>query len=281
MSQPNYYELFGVSPLASSEEIRAAHRELVKRYHPDIYWTSEDKARATEKLRAINEAYAVLGNAERRKEYDASRVAAARSPEPVARERSAPQRPARQQPARRARVQNVPRTNVPHWSIQVRETLQWAKKFFTFRRLVGAVAGLALIAAAAYSLTRPPPITPAWILLERTEVEPAASRSLGATKGWEQVGSFGLRAACVENLKARVALDQQESSQAVFDEVNGTVAITVLVAKGDDPPLKAKEPLSGRGKIVKRVRHYECRAVPIRQPDSWLRRKLRGTGLIS
>jgi DnaJ domain len=280
MSQPDYYEIFGVSPLAGPEEIRAAHRELVKRYHPDIYWTSEDKIRATEKLRAVNEAYAVLGNAERRKEYDASRAAAARSAEPVARERTAPQRPARQRPARRARAPNVSPTNVPPWSIQVRETLQSAKKFFTFLRLAGAGAGLTLIVAAAYSLTRPPQITPAWILLEKTEVEPAASGPRGAKKGWEQVGSYGLRAACVENLKTRVRLDQQEGSQAVFDEVNGTVAITVLLTKGD-APLKAKEPLSGPEKIVKRVRHYECRAVPIRQPDSWLRRQLRGTGLIS
>jgi hypothetical protein len=281
MSQPNYYELFGVSPLASPEEIRAAHRELVKRYHPDIYWTSEDKARATEKLRAINEAYAVLGNPERRKEYDASRAAAASSPDPVARDRAAPQRPVRQRPPRRARAQNVSRRSVPPWSIQIRETLQWAKKkLFTFPRLAGALAGLTLIVAAAYSLTRPPQITPAWILLQRTEVEPAASGPSGAPKGWEQVGSFGVRAACVENLKSRVRLDQQEGSQAVFDEVNGTVAITVLLTKSD-APLKAKEPVSGRGQVVKRVRHYECRAVPIRQPDSWLHRKLRGAGLIS
>ena len=116
--------------------------------------------------------------------------------------------------------------------------------------------------------------------MQRTEVEPAAGGPLGDAKGWEQVGSFGLRAACVENIKTRVRLDEQEGSQAVFDEVNGTVAITVLLIKGD-APLKAKEPLSGRGKIIKRVRHYECRAVPIRQPDSWLRRKLRATGLIS
>jgi hypothetical protein len=37
----------------------------------------------------------------------------------------------------------------------------------------------------------------------------------------------------------------------------------------------------GRPKIVKRVRHYECRAVQVRQSDSWLRRKLRAMGLIS
>jgi hypothetical protein len=75
-------------------------------------------------------------------------------------------------------------------------------------------------------------------------------------------------------------LDQEEGSQAVFDEVNGTVAITVLLTKVDSP-LNSEKSLAGREKIVKRVRHYECRAVPIRQPDSWLRRKLRGTGLIS
>ncbi|HEX9662654.1 MAG TPA: J domain-containing protein, partial [Candidatus Binatia bacterium] len=61
MPQPDFYAIFGVPPSASQQEIRAAHRELVKRYHPDIYSTGDDKARATERLQAINEAYAVLG----------------------------------------------------------------------------------------------------------------------------------------------------------------------------------------------------------------------------
>jgi hypothetical protein len=270
MSQPDYYEIFGLPPSASAEEIRAAHRELVKRFHPDIYWTSEDKVRATEKLRAINEAYAVLGNAERRKEYDASRFAAARSAQSVVQDRAAQVR----------RARSVFRPKAPSRAGRVRETFQSKKKFFTFARLAGAVAVLTLFVVAAYSVTRPPQITPAWILLQKSELEPAGSGPLGDAKGWEHVGSFGVRAACVQNLKTRVRLDQEEGSQAVFDEVNGTVAITVLLTKVDSP-LNSEKSLAGREKIVKRVRHYECRAVPIRQPDSWLRRKLRGTGLIS
>ena len=88
MPQPDFYAIFGVSPSATQEEIRAAHRELVKRYHPDIYSTSGDKDRATEKLREINEAYAVLGNAERRKAYDASRGERPRRPSPAPRARA-------------------------------------------------------------------------------------------------------------------------------------------------------------------------------------------------
>jgi hypothetical protein len=269
MSQPDYYEIFGLSPSATLEEIRSAHRELVKRYHPDIYWTSEDKARATEKLRAVNEAYAVLGNAERRKAYDSSRAAAPRPTAPVAQER----------PAQARRARSVVRRKAPLRPVRVRAPLQW-DNVFTLRRLAIAAVSVTVFVVAAYSLTRPPQITPAWILVQRTEIEPAESPLLGDAKGWEQVGSYGLRAACLENIKTRVRLDQEEGSQAIFDEVNGTVAITVLLTKADSPP-KTKEALSGREKIVKRVRHYECRAVQIRRPDSWLRQKLREAGLIS
>ena len=67
----DYYELLGVSPEASQDEIRKAYLKLAKKYHPDK--TGGDKA-AEEKLKAINEAYDTLKNAERRKEYDAMRA---------------------------------------------------------------------------------------------------------------------------------------------------------------------------------------------------------------
>jgi hypothetical protein len=83
----------------------------------------------------------------------------------------------------------------------------------------------------------------------------------------------------VENLKSRVRLDKQEGSHVVFDEINGTMAITVLLTKVD-APVKDQAAPDGQ-EIIKRVRHYECRAVQIRRPDSWLRQKLLEIGLIS
>ena len=146
MPQPDFYEIFGVSPSASQEEIRAAHRELVKRYHPDIYSTGDDKARATERLQAINEAYAVLGNAERRKEYDDSRVERPRHAAPAAEER----------PAQVRRARSAPRPKAPPRPVRVRNKFQWKKKFFTFPWLAGALAAVVLVVVVAYSFTREP-----------------------------------------------------------------------------------------------------------------------------
>jgi hypothetical protein len=282
MSEPDYYQIFGLPPSASAEEIRAAHRELVKRYHPDIYWTSDDKARATEKLRTVNEAYAVLGNPRRRKQYDDDRAAAAaaRSAAATAAQRTVHRPRVQQRPVRMGRATSSPRTRVPDWAVQLRQLYQDAKKAFTIRRLAGTALVLVLCVAAAYSLSRPPPITPAWVLWQQTEIEPAGVSSFGQAQGWEQVGSFAVRVACVESLKNRVKRDQNEGSQAIVDEVNASVAITVLVSRVD-PQVKSTEAPNGPPKIVKRVRNYECRAVQVRRPDSWLRRKLRAAGLIS
>jgi len=69
-TQTDYYELLGVSPEASAEEIQRTYRELAKEYHPDK--TGGDKV-AEEKMKEINAAYDVLKNAEKRKQYDAMR----------------------------------------------------------------------------------------------------------------------------------------------------------------------------------------------------------------
>ena len=54
------YEVLGVSPNASEEEIKAAYRELVKKYHPDKYQNNPLADLAEEKLREVNEAYEYL-----------------------------------------------------------------------------------------------------------------------------------------------------------------------------------------------------------------------------
>ncbi len=67
-SPKNHYELLGVKPTASAQEIRRAYRELSKLYHPDT--TELSGAIATQKFQALNEAYGTLSNPELRLSYD-------------------------------------------------------------------------------------------------------------------------------------------------------------------------------------------------------------------
>jgi DnaJ-class molecular chaperone len=61
------YKTLGVAEGATESAIKKAYRKLAKEYHPDV--TGDDKKK-TERFKEINEAYAVLGDAEKRKEYD-------------------------------------------------------------------------------------------------------------------------------------------------------------------------------------------------------------------
>ena len=54
------YKVLGVSPSASDDEIKAAYRKLVKKYHPDRYTDSALKEQAAEKIKEINAAYAEI-----------------------------------------------------------------------------------------------------------------------------------------------------------------------------------------------------------------------------
>jgi len=56
----NPYEVLGLKPGATQEEIKTAYRELVKKYHPDRYQDNPLNDLAEEKMREINEAYETL-----------------------------------------------------------------------------------------------------------------------------------------------------------------------------------------------------------------------------
>ena len=63
MAKKDYYEILGVPPDASPEEIRKAYYRLAHKYHPD-------KGGDPEKFKEINEAYRVLSDPEKRRQYD-------------------------------------------------------------------------------------------------------------------------------------------------------------------------------------------------------------------
>ncbi|MCX8117342.1 MAG: DnaJ domain-containing protein [Desulfobacterota bacterium] len=67
MATRDYYEILGVSKNASEEEIKRAYRKLAMKYHPD---RNPNKKEAEERFKEINEAYAVLSDKEKRKQYD-------------------------------------------------------------------------------------------------------------------------------------------------------------------------------------------------------------------
>jgi molecular chaperone DnaJ len=60
----SYYAILGISPNASIDDIRSAYRRLAREFHPDYYAGSSDR------FREIQEAYSVLGDARRRREYE-------------------------------------------------------------------------------------------------------------------------------------------------------------------------------------------------------------------
>ncbi len=67
MDYKDYYKTLGVNKTASQEEIKKTYRKLALKYHPDK--NKGDKA-AEEKFKEISEAYNVLGDPEKRKQYD-------------------------------------------------------------------------------------------------------------------------------------------------------------------------------------------------------------------
>ena len=68
MAKRDYYVVLGVAPIASPEEIKKAYRALSKKYHPDA--NPDMKNESDQKMKEMIEAYNVLNDKAKRKEYD-------------------------------------------------------------------------------------------------------------------------------------------------------------------------------------------------------------------
>lgn len=68
MPLPDYYNILNVPPSATLAQIKHAYRQLARRYHPDINHATDNPL--DNRIKQLNEAYAVLSNAARRAAYD-------------------------------------------------------------------------------------------------------------------------------------------------------------------------------------------------------------------
>src|SRR5512136_950213 len=67
MAQRDYYEILGLDRRASQDEIKRAFRRLAHKHHPDV---NPDEPGAEARFKEIAEAYSVLGDPDKRAQYD-------------------------------------------------------------------------------------------------------------------------------------------------------------------------------------------------------------------
>lgn len=67
-NKKNAYDVLGIEPTATSEEIKAAYKAMVKKYHPD----HNESKNAASQFRAVKKAYDILKDEEKKAEYDAN-----------------------------------------------------------------------------------------------------------------------------------------------------------------------------------------------------------------
>ncbi|MBP7230847.1 MAG: J domain-containing protein [Syntrophaceae bacterium] len=72
MQPKDYYEILGLAKNAGFKQVRDAYRKLALQYHPD---RNQNDQAAAERMKEINEAYAVLSDSQKRKEYDTMKEA--------------------------------------------------------------------------------------------------------------------------------------------------------------------------------------------------------------
>jgi curved DNA-binding protein CbpA len=281
MSDANFYQVLGVERSASADKIKSAYRELVKRHHPDLFATAGEKAKATEKMRQVNEAYAVLGDAKRRQRYDQQFIQQPKTP---------PRRPVAAQRRRAARP--GPSANLRTKTANIlKGCLNVSKK-----RAGYALAAATLVMVLIYAGRSVPRLVTAWILVEKLEFSSAKSISPpgGAGEGWVRLGEYASVSECAGMVKENVRKDKQEGSEAVFDDRNPIMAVTVYIKKETAPdrddgksnwnpegsnglPARAE---SFSANTTKRVRYLECRETQRLETESWIRRALRRVGIL-
>jgi DnaJ-class molecular chaperone len=70
MPQEDYYQVLGIDPKANTKQIKEAYRQMAFKFHPD---RNAGNPAAVEKMKSVNEAYAVLSDPLKKREYDALR----------------------------------------------------------------------------------------------------------------------------------------------------------------------------------------------------------------
>ena len=110
--QRNYYEVLGLPPGATSDQIKKKYRELARKFHPDVI---QDKTLGQRVFSQINQAYRILGDPERRAQYNTTlsgvpqgNAAASNAPAPPAYQaRPAPTKPVRPAPTSPAQASST------------------------------------------------------------------------------------------------------------------------------------------------------------------------------
>jgi hypothetical protein len=295
MVEADLYKILGISPSASGEKIKSAYRELVKKYHPDLFSTPAQKASATDRFRQINGAYAILGDPERRREYDKRFQTAA-----GAKRSSAAAKPTMKTATANRRRSVRSGTNSSNFAKRWHFSERW--KHRVAPKWAGCSLAVIVVVFLAYAGWNEPEATAIWMLLERTE-EIQPSQSPGANSPgriWTSLGRYSSKVECADELKKTVRSDEQQGSKAIWDERDRTIAITVYTRNEadlaeeyfharlkqttpgaiDEQRLKqqaseeAKEFFRKNG-TMKRVRNLECHQFQVADQESWLRSRLK------